>query len=444
MPPHPITVRLVATLAALLILAPATVLAGSSPPSFGTPLKIIDSEPNVPSAINSSGQVITLRPGSGRGPALQLATALGSVRTEQLRTAVAGYDNPSVAIADSGAFAATWDTSSSTGASIERLEIAVGSLSALPRQATVVATGDDMTQDEQAFETSLGTAVVLWDNANASGVNSVQAEIVPGGGGVPSPVTLDADAYLVGAGIDSTGALVVIDAGKSSLIERTIAPDGVVGSPDAFRSGSLAKAVQANLSVLIDGAGDQLFYWATTGDHQMLRAQWRSASGVLGPVQSLGASGSGTDEGAPAFALNRSGSAVVVLTPYGPGPVGVRFATRLGAFGAMHRLGAAADNVDEPSVSIDGGGRTVVTWVGFPSGRGGGNHGRELAAEARGTTFDPPAPLAVQPGLGDAYLGDFPLAAASPDAAQTAVTYAGSQTSAGVRRSVGQIAFLQG
>ena len=380
MPTHPTTARLVAALAALLVLAPATVLA-SSTPSFSAPLKIIDSEPNVPSAINSSGQTVTLRPGSGRGPALQLATARGPVRTEQLQTAVAGYNNPSVAIADSGAFAATWDTSSSTGASIERLEIAVGRFSAPPTRATVLATGNDMTQDEKAFETSLGTAVVLWDDAGASGVNSVQAEIVPAGGGVPSPVTLDSDAYLVGAGIDSRGALVVIDAGQSSLIERTIAPDGVVGSPDAFHSDSLANAVQANLSVLIDGAGDQLFYWATTGDHQKVLAQWRSASGVLGPVQSLGTSGSGTDEGAPAFALNRSGSAAVVLTPHGPGPVGVRFAARLGAFGVTHPLGAAADNVDEPSVSIDGGGRTVVTWVEFPSGRGGGNHGRELAAE---------------------------------------------------------------
>ncbi len=443
MPTHPTTVRLLATLAALLMLAPATVLAGSSGPSFSHPLKIIDSEPNVPSAIDSDGQMITLRPGSGRGPALQLASARGPVRTEQLRTTIGGYDNPSVAIADSGAFAATWDTSSSTGASIERLELGVGSFAAPPRRATVVATGDDMTQDEQAFETSLGTAVVLWDDAGATDGNSVRAEIIPAGASVPSPVTIDSDAYLVGAGVDSAGALVVIDAGQSSLIERRIAPDGVVGAPHAFRSGSLAKAVQAGLSVLIDGSGDQLFYWATTGDHQKLRAQWRSASGVLGPVQSLGTSASGPDEGAPAFALNRAGSAVAVLAPYGAGPLGVRFATRLGAFDASDRLGGATDNVDEPSVSIDGDGRTVVTWVSFPSGRGGSDHGRELAAVARGTAFDSPAPLTVQPGLGDAYLGDFPLTASSPSSAQTVVTYAGSQTSAGGLRPVGQVAFLQ-
>jgi hypothetical protein len=84
-------------------------LASSSIVRWSAPIRIIASEPNVPTAINGSGQAVTLRPGSGPGPALQLATAGGPVRTEQLQTTVGGYNDPSVAIAGPQGPPRVWD-----------------------------------------------------------------------------------------------------------------------------------------------------------------------------------------------------------------------------------------------------------------------------------------------------------------------------------------------
>jgi hypothetical protein len=308
----------------------------------------------------------------------------------------------------------------------------------------VIPTGSDQFGSEQVYETSAGTAVVLWDEQNASGTtDSVRALITPAGASMPAPVTLDAGAELVGAGVDAKGDVIVIDAGPSSFIEHDIAADGAISAAADFTSATLAtarqQALRFDMGVLLDGAGDQLFYWSKVGKHPRLSALWRSATGTLGPAQSLGDTGAGALEVAPAVALNAAGDAVAVLTSYGKGPMTVRFASRLGSFGAPRSLGATDRYVDSPSVSIDGADRTLVTWDDYPRLRG--SAARQVYAEAHGTTFGAPAPLAFGSGLGHVYAGDEPLASAAPNAPQTVVTYAGSEKSTDTIYPIGQIAF---
>jgi hypothetical protein len=437
---RPAGVRMVAcvlaglSVVAVVVVVPAGAGAGSGLVRWSAPRAIIASEPNVPTAINASGQAITLRPLGA--PSLQLMTARGPVRTVALQSKVPGYNAPGVAIADDGSLATVWDTySGDSGAGPDRIEVAVGSFSLPPTRGILVPTGKDGFQSEQVYETSAGTAVFLWTETLPGGQSdSVRALIVPKGTAIPAPVTLDPGAELIGAGVDGKGEVVVIDEAAASPVEHLIAPDGTIGAAQPFSSNSLASAPGGGTrsGVLIDGAGDQLYYSLSNG-RGPLYVQWRSAVGALGPKQLLGNTDAGI-AGEPPVAINGAGDAVAVLSANGAGPLSVRFASRLGRFAPPLPVGALKRFNVFSSVGIDGSGRSLITGIDFV--KRDDNHGRAVYAEAHGTRLGAPAPLAFQPGIPNVYRGDAPLASAAPNAAQTVVTYAG-----GTSFPIGQIAF---
>jgi hypothetical protein len=362
------------------------------------------------------------------------------VRTVELATTIAGFDDPSVAIGDSGVVAATWDTNSVAGTAPDVLEMAVGTFAAPPASATLLSKPGTAISGEQAFVTPAGTAIAVWSETDADGLATVRAAIVPPGG-TPTPVTIDADDSYVGGGLDASGGLVVIEQDSGAFTERTIAPDGTVGpgtdlaAPPAM---SDAAASVGGLGVLVDGAGDQLYSWRPSGSDQKLYAVWRSAAGTFGPVQALGVTAETGNDG-PTVALNASGHAVAVLTAKRSGPLTVRFASALGHFGPGARIGGPGRYAALPVVSIDGANRTVLAWIDSPGSRV-TRKSRALVAEAHGTRFTRSAVLPVEPGLGRSYLGDAPLSAADPGGTPELVTYAASKGSS----PVGQIAFLDG
>jgi hypothetical protein len=432
-----------ATLAVLGLAATAAVAGGAVTPGprFVRPRLIIASVPNVPSAISSRGEALTLRPGSGPGPALQLATAHGQVRTIQLTTTAAGYDNPSVAIGDSGVVAATWDTSSTTGSTPDVVEMAVGTFAAPPTSASVLSTPGVAVSGEQAFVTRSGTAVVIW-NQIAGALSTVRAAIVPPGG-TPRPVTIAANESYVGAGLDTAGGLAVIEQDSGAFTQQTISTDGsVIGRGVDFaapQAVSDAAALAGELGVLFDAAGAQLYSWRPPGPGQKLYAVWRSPAGSFGPVQTLGAS---ADEvgGGPRVAINAAGQAVAVFTPRRTGPLSVRFATELAHFGPPRRVGAAGRFAEMPVVSLDNAGRALLAWVDSPTSSRGTTRARAQVAESHGGHFTAPVSLPVEAGLGQKYLGDAPITAAAPGGKPELITYGASKGSS----AVGQIAFVTG
>jgi hypothetical protein len=432
--------QIAATVTAVLTLAPLSALAAGGP-SFGAPVRIIASAPNVPSAVNGTGQALTLRPGSGAGPALQLASPAHAVRTIALAAPVAGFDNPSVAISPAGVVAATWDTSSTSGSAPTVVEMATGSFSAPPTTSTQLSAAGAAVSGERAFVLPAGRAVVVWDESDAGGPPAVRAAIVAPGA-TPSPLTLDANASFVGAGIGAHGTLIVIEHSQGGFVQRTIAADGTVGPAQAFTAPAAvlaAAAISGELAVLVDGAGDQLYSWTPLGAGQQLHAVWRSAAGRFTAVQSLGVTVALASDG-PDIALNAAGSAVAVTEPQSAGPLTVRFAARLGRFVSARRVGAVGRFADMPAVSIDGAGRTLLAWIdSSPASRGTAST-RALVAVADDSRFSPPQQLPVQAGLGRQYLSDAPLPAAAVDGSATLVTYAGATGT----RAVGQLAFLRG
>jgi hypothetical protein len=412
-------------------------------PRFASPRRIIASTPNVPAAVSGAGEALTLRPGAGPGPVLDLATAHGRVRAIALASSVPGFDDPSVAIGDSGVLAATWDTSSTSGSGADVVEVAIGTFGAPPTSGTVVSPIGATVSGERAFVNAAGTAFVLWNEsvAGGGGLSTVRAAIVPPGG-APRAVTIAANESLVGAGIDASGELVVIEQDNGLLTEQTISAGGTVDQGVDFTpppAMSAAAGVAGELGVLVDGQGDQLYSWRPLGSHQKLNAVWRSTAGSFGPVQALGVT---ADIGADRadVALNATGRAVAVLTPRGVGPLSVRFASRLGHFGPVERIGAAGRYADMPALSISGSNRTLLAWLDSPASARGTTRSRALVAEAHGTRFGTPTALPVGNGLGRQYLGDSPLPAADPSGKPALVTYGASNGS----RAVGQIVFVTG
>jgi hypothetical protein len=417
--------------------------AAATHPRFASPRRIVASTPNVPTAISGAGEALTLRPGTGAGPILDLATAHGRVRAVALAVSVPGFNDPSVAIGDSGVLAATWDTSSTSGAGPDVVEVAIGTFGAPPASGIVLSPTSATVSGEQAFVDSAGTAFVIWNQSvgGEDGLSTVRAAIVPPGG-TPAAVTIAANESLVGAGIDASGELVVIEQDGGALTEQTISAGGTVSQGVDFApppAMSDAAGTSGELAVLVDGEGDQLYSWRAPGSNQKLDAVWRSAAGDFGPVQALGVTAD-TGAAGPDVALNATGHAVAVLTPRGRGPLIVRFAARLGHFGPVERIGAAGRYADMPALSISGSNRTLLAWLDSPASARGTTKSRALVAEADGTRFGAPTPPPVGKGLGQRYLGDAPLPAADPGGKPALVTYGASRGS----RAVGQITFVTG
>jgi hypothetical protein len=410
-------------------------------PRFASPRRIIASTPNVPTAVSRAGEALTLRPGPGPGPTLELATAHGRVRSIQLGSGVAGFENPSVAIGDAGVVAATWDTRSASGSGPDVVELAIGTFAAPPASGISVSPVGATVSGERAFVNSAGTAFVVWNESEGggSGLPTVRAAIVPPGG-APGAVTIAANESLVGAGLDAGGGLVVIEQDSGQLAEQTISAAGSVTQSADFtppQAVSDAAGTAGELGVLVDGLGDQLYSWRRPGSHQKLDAAWRSAAGSFGPVQALGAT---ADAGSGDVALNVSGRAVAVLTQRGVGQLRVRFASRLGHFGPVERIGRSGRYADMPSLSISGSDRTLLAWLDSPASSRGTTRSQALVAEAHGTRFTPVTKLPVGKGLGQKYLGDTPLTAADPSGSPALVTYGASNGA----RAVGQIVFVTG
>jgi hypothetical protein len=436
--------RLAGAAVGLLALAGTAVLAaGAAAPSprFSAPRRIIASTPNVPSAVSGSGEAVTLRPGSGPGPALQLASAHGRVRTVGLATTIAGYDNPSVAISDSGVLAAVWDTSSTAGTTPDVVEMAVGTFGAPPTSASVLSAPEVAVSGERAFVTPAGTAVAVWNQSDGA-FTTVRASIVPAGG-APRAVTIAANETFVGGGLDGAGRVVLIEQDGGTFAEQTISPNGSTVSPahDFAVPTAIADAagIAGELGVLFDAAGAQLYSWRAPGRNQKLEAVWRSSAGAFGAIQALGRSAD-LGDGRQQVALSSSGHAVAVLSAGGTGPLRVRFASELNHFGRSQRVGAPGRYADMPSLSINGAGRALLAWLDSPASGRGTTKSRAVVAVSRGMHFSSPAQLPVGTGLGSRYLGDEPLTAAAPGGRPELITYGGSRGST----SVGQIAFLTG
>jgi hypothetical protein len=353
-------------------------------------------------------------------PTLELAGPDRSVRTVHLRSTVPGYDHPVVAIADSGALVAAWESQDCADPQAcegpSRLEVAVGTFDAPPRTATILTPPGVDVSAGQAWITPSGTVFLLWEQATSDPNNpfeSTYAAIVAPGS-VPTTFLVADDTHLppVGA-LDPQGNLVIFENGG----ERTVSTDGTIGPAEP-----LTGPVNETGQILFDAAGDQLFWGITypspgePPSPQTLNLVWRAADGTFGPLQTFSYN---SFHNTAQVALNTAGRAVALI----PGPDGrtlsARFAARLGQFGAPHTVLGRGHTDENATLSMDGSGRTLIAWEESTRST---LTTRLMATVANQTTFAPPSRLTTQPGsiIDDAQT---PTATADPAAAETILTY---------------------
>jgi hypothetical protein len=172
---------------------------------------------------------------------------------------------------------------------------------------------------------------------------------------------------------DANEAQVAIDGKGNALVVwgRSDGFHGRIQLRRRFASGSLspvqtlspAHRGASQPQVALDGNGNALVVWTLwNGNNHVVQLRRRSASGTLGPVQTL--SGLGIDAYGPQVAIDLHGNAVVVWTgAEQAGPYRIQLRRRsasgtLGSIGTLSPGGAAY-----PQLAMDVNGNALVVWT---------------------------------------------------------------------------------
>lgn len=225
-----------------------------------------------------------------------------------------------------------------------------------------------------------GDALVVWRRADSTtdcggfGCFRIQARARSAAGILGPVLTLSP------AGEDASDAQVAIDAeGDALTVWNRFDGTGPCSSDGCLRIQARARSATGTLGpvqglsatgrngvlpqVAIDADGDALVVWRRLDD-SAIQARTRSAAGVLGPVQTLSPAG-GNSIGP--VAMDSDGDAVAVWTR--DGKIQARTRSAAGAFGPVQTLSAAG--AGEAKIAVDSAGDALAVWrFGPPEGGG--------------------------------------------------------------------------
>lgn len=217
-----------------------------------------------------------------------------------------------------------------------------------------------------AFKGRLAAAVALVGLAVLSGSVAVagasfSAPVNVSGVGAENPsVASDPDG----------GAIVVWEnlGTNRGVYMRTISATGALGTA---RRLSAADPSAENPEIAIDGDGDAIAVWKRSdGSNNRIEARRISAAGVLGPIQTLSATGQ--DGFKPQVAIDDDGDAIAVWTRFSGSTIATDIEARrisaAGTLGPVLQLGhvdAQGGALGNPRVAIDADDDAVVAWVGY-------------------------------------------------------------------------------
>jgi hypothetical protein len=182
-----------------------------------------------------------------------------------------------------------------------------------------------------------------------------------------APLTLSAagrNADSAQVAVDSQGDAVFTwrrsDGTNQRVQARARSAAGVL-SPIQNLSAAGQNALEAQVAV--DSDGDAVFTWRRfDGAHWRIQARARSAAGALGPVQTLSAAGRNAT--LPQLGVDSAGNAVFVWqrSDGTDWRVQSRARSATGALGPVQTLSAAGQGAVKPQVAVDPAGRAVFTW----------------------------------------------------------------------------------
>jgi hypothetical protein len=149
-----------------------------------------------------------------------------------------------------------------------------------------------------------------------------------------------------------------VDGENFRILLRSRAASGALGAITALsKRGQRSDTPQ----IAMGPAGDALIVWST----DIVQARARSASGTLGPIMKL----SRVNSAAPQVAMNASSDAIVVWRRFDEKNSVIRIDARArsasGVLGPVQTLSDSTQNADVPQVAITDAGDAMVVWRHF-------------------------------------------------------------------------------
>jgi hypothetical protein len=251
----------------------------------------------------------------------------------------------------------------------------------------------------------MGNAIVVWIRFQLGGSHPViQARRRSASGTLSSVQTLSkADAYDPRVALDPDGNAIVVwqrsDGTNNRVQSRRRSASGTLSAVQ-----TLSKAGQDALDpeIVLDHHGNAIVVWRRfDGANWRIQARRRSASGTLGPVQTL--SKAGQDALGPQVVMDANGNAIVGWTRFDGAHYRIQLRPRSssGMLGSTQTLSEAGQDAFGPQLGVDGVGNAVVVW-----GRSDGTNGRiQLRRRSASGTISPVQTLSgAGQSAGDAHV----------------------------------------
>ncbi len=117
-----------------------------------------------------------------------------------------------------------------------------------------------------------------------------------------------------------------------------------------------------DLQVAVAPGGSAVFSWTRRGGSlRRLVVQGRSATGVLGPVQTV--SPAGDDVKTPLLATDDAGNAVIAWVDGATDRLRLRARFAAGGLGVVQTISAAGQEASDPALAVEGDGDALVAWT---------------------------------------------------------------------------------
>ena len=272
-------------------------------------------------------------------------------------------DNPRLAVHRGGAAFAVWRGDDGTDRRIQlRRRSASGTLGQIQ---TLSAAGQSALEADVAVDAT-GNAFVVWRRSDGAN-ERVQLRRRSASGNLSPIQTLSAagqDAVDPGVAVDADGNAFVVwdrfDGANQRIQLRRRSASGKLGP---IRTLSAAGQDASDPQIAVDLKGNAFVIWnRRDGANERVQLRRRSASGNLGPIQTLSAAGqNGLDA---RIAIDAKGRAFVVWrrSDGANARIQLRRRSASGNLGPVQTLSAAGQDAGEPHVGVDARGNVFVVW----------------------------------------------------------------------------------
>jgi hypothetical protein len=286
---------------------------------------------------------------------------LSSVRT--LSASGQDAEAPQVAVDGDGNAVVVWIRSDGSDERVQaRRRTAGGSLSAVQ---TLSHAGQQAARPQVGMDRA-GNAVVVWERSDGANLR-VQLRRRTASGGLSAVQTLTPsgeNAYEARLAVDRDGAAVVVWERYNGVDNRIqVRRRTAAGGLSTVKNLSAAGQNAFNAQVAVDPNGNAVVAWEWyDGAYFRIQARRRTAAGGLSTVKNLSAGGQHASNAQ--VAVDAKGNAMVVWTRFdgAKNRIQARRRSASGSLGPVQTVSAAGQDAQSPQLGADAAGNAVVVW----------------------------------------------------------------------------------